>query len=88
MSECIFNVDFIIIIIIIIIVDGSHGNLANSNQITGHSILVVAELSPEQKEYQETARKFAREEIVPKAAEYDKTGEVCVFPFSFHVFAG
>ncbi|XP_076436280.1 medium-chain specific acyl-CoA dehydrogenase, mitochondrial-like [Babylonia areolata] len=33
------------------------------------------QLSPEQKEYQETARKFAREEIIPKAAEYDRTGE-------------
>jgi len=33
------------------------------------------QLSPEQKEFQETARKFAREEIVPKAAEYDRTGE-------------
>ncbi|GFS24207.1 medium-chain specific acyl-CoA dehydrogenase, mitochondrial, partial [Elysia marginata] len=33
------------------------------------------ELSPEQLEFQETARKFAREEIIPKAAEYDKTGE-------------
>ena len=36
----------------------------------------TAELSPEQKEYQETARKFAREEIIPRAAEYDRTGEV------------
>ena len=34
-------------------------------------------LTPEQKEYQETARKFAREEIIPVAAEYDKSGEVC-----------
>ncbi|RUS73272.1 hypothetical protein EGW08_018967 [Elysia chlorotica] len=33
------------------------------------------ELSPEQLEFQETARKFAREEIIPKAAHYDKTGE-------------
>lgn len=33
------------------------------------------ELSPEQKEIQETARKFAREEIIPKAAHHDKTGE-------------
>ena len=37
-----------------------------------------AELSPEQLEFRETARKFSREEIVPKAAEYDKSGEVCV----------
>ncbi|XP_050817009.1 medium-chain specific acyl-CoA dehydrogenase, mitochondrial isoform X4 [Gopherus flavomarginatus] len=33
------------------------------------------ELSDEQKEFQATARKFAREEIIPVAAQYDKTGE-------------
>ncbi|GFT68416.1 medium-chain specific acyl-CoA dehydrogenase, mitochondrial [Nephila pilipes] len=33
------------------------------------------ELSAEQKEIQDMARKFAREEILPKAAELDKTGE-------------
>lgn len=33
------------------------------------------ELSPEQKEYQQLARKFAREVIVPKAPHYDQTGE-------------
>ncbi|KAL3247241.1 hypothetical protein MRX96_057176 [Rhipicephalus microplus] len=33
------------------------------------------ELSDEQKEYQNLARKFAREEILPKAAHYDRTGE-------------
>ncbi|XP_055942395.1 medium-chain specific acyl-CoA dehydrogenase, mitochondrial-like [Argiope bruennichi] len=33
------------------------------------------ELSPEQKEIQQMARKFAREEILPKAAELDKKGE-------------
>ncbi|CAG9763048.1 unnamed protein product [Ceutorhynchus assimilis] len=32
------------------------------------------ELNETQKEFQDTARKFAREEIVPVAAEYDKTG--------------
>jgi acyl-CoA dehydrogenase len=32
-------------------------------------------LSDEQKEFQATARKFAREEIIPVAAEYDKTGD-------------
>ncbi|KAJ0012062.1 hypothetical protein NQD34_013037 [Periophthalmus magnuspinnatus] len=36
------------------------------------------ELSEQQKEFQQLARKFAREEIVPAAAEYDKTGE---YPF-------
>ncbi|XP_061165166.1 medium-chain specific acyl-CoA dehydrogenase, mitochondrial-like isoform X1 [Saccostrea echinata] len=33
------------------------------------------ELSDEQKEYQELARKFSREEIIPVAPHYDKTGE-------------
>ena len=37
---------------------------------------VILDLSSEQKEYQDLAKKFAREEIIPKAAEYDKTGEV------------
>uniref|UniRef100_A0A4X1UG84 Medium-chain specific acyl-CoA dehydrogenase, mitochondrial n=1 Tax=Sus scrofa TaxID=9823 RepID=A0A4X1UG84_PIG len=33
------------------------------------------ELTEQQKEFQATARKFAREEIIPVAAEYDRTGE-------------
>ncbi|XP_063997716.1 medium-chain specific acyl-CoA dehydrogenase, mitochondrial-like [Pogoniulus pusillus] len=33
------------------------------------------ELTEEQKEFQATARKFALEEIIPAAAEYDRTGE-------------
>ncbi|XP_035206754.1 medium-chain specific acyl-CoA dehydrogenase, mitochondrial-like [Stegodyphus dumicola] len=33
------------------------------------------ELTQEQKEIQDMARKFAREEILPKAPHYDKTGE-------------
>jgi len=33
------------------------------------------ELTPEQKEYQQLARKFALEEIIPVAAHHDKTGE-------------
>ncbi len=37
-----------------------------------------AAYSPEQKQLQEMARKFAREEIMPRAAELDRTGEVCV----------
>ncbi|KAJ7418758.1 medium-chain specific acyl-CoA dehydrogenase [Willisornis vidua] len=37
------------------------------------------ELTDEQKEFQATARKFAVEEIIPVAAQYDKTGEAyCV----------
>uniref|UniRef100_D6RFD7 Acyl-Coenzyme A dehydrogenase, medium chain n=1 Tax=Mus musculus TaxID=10090 RepID=D6RFD7_MOUSE len=34
------------------------------------------ELTEQQKEFQATARKFAREEIIPVAPEYDKSGEV------------
>jgi hypothetical protein len=33
-------------------------------------------LSADQKEMQQLARKFAKEEIIPNAAHYDKTGEV------------
>ncbi|XP_039590801.1 medium-chain specific acyl-CoA dehydrogenase, mitochondrial [Polypterus senegalus] len=33
------------------------------------------ELSEQQKEFRDTARKFAREEIIPAAPHYDKTGE-------------
>lgn len=33
------------------------------------------ELSEEQREYQNLARKFAREEVLPKAAHHDRTGE-------------
>lgn len=32
-------------------------------------------LSDEQREFQDLARKFAKEEIIPKAAHYDKVGE-------------
>lgn len=32
-------------------------------------------LNETQSEFQELARKFAREEIIPVAAEYDKTGK-------------
>jgi len=34
------------------------------------------ELTEQQKEFQELARRFAREEIVPVASAYDKSGEV------------
>jgi hypothetical protein len=36
----------------------------------------LLELTNEQKEYQLLARKFAREEIIPKAKHHDLTGEV------------
>lgn len=35
----------------------------------------ILELNDTQKEFQETARKFAREEILPVAGEYDKSGK-------------
>lgn len=33
------------------------------------------DLTDEQREFQDLARKFAKEEIIPKAAHYDKVGE-------------
>jgi acyl-CoA dehydrogenase len=39
-------------------------------------LLNLKELTSDQKEYQQLARKFAREEIIPVAAQHDKTGEV------------
>lgn len=38
-------------------------------------IIGVPELNETQKEYQELARKFTAEEIIPKAAELDISGE-------------
>ncbi len=38
-------------------------------------LLLISELTPEQREVQELARKFAREEIIPVAAHHDRTGE-------------
>lgn len=35
----------------------------------------IPELSDTQKEFRELARKFAQEEIIPVAAEYDRTGK-------------
>lgn len=45
------------------------------------SLLTVlpTELTDQQKEFQQLARKFAREEIVPAAAAYDRSGEVSGF---------
>ena len=36
----------------------------------------MAEITPDQREFVELARKFAREEVMPVAAELDRTGEV------------
>lgn len=38
--------------------------------------MIIVELTPEQQEMQQLARKFTKEEIIPNAAHYDKTGEV------------
>jgi len=45
------------------------------SQAAGKQGGVCFELSAEQKEIQELARKFTRDEIIPKAAEYDRTME-------------
>lgn len=42
------------------------------------SPVFLSELTTEQFEYQQLARKFGREVIKPAAAEYDRTGEVGV----------
>uniref|UniRef100_A0A8C6TU03 Medium-chain specific acyl-CoA dehydrogenase, mitochondrial n=1 Tax=Neogobius melanostomus TaxID=47308 RepID=A0A8C6TU03_9GOBI len=56
--------------------------LANVSQwkcmLTVTKMAHLHELSEQQKEFQLLARKFAREEIVPAAAMYDRTGE---YPF-------
>lgn len=44
------------------------------------------ELSEELQQLQEMARKFSHEEIVPVAAEYDKTGEVKREFFDFTLY--
>lgn len=50
-------------------------------------IIAIKELTPEQKEYRDVARKFALEEIIPKAAHHDKTGEVLINNYYFfHIF--
>lgn len=41
--------------------------------LTEHAI--ISELNDTQREFQELARKFTREEIIPVAAEHDKTGK-------------
>jgi len=46
--------------------------LEHSNVYCGY---IISELSAEQKEIQELARKFTRDEIIPKAAEHDRTME-------------
>lgn len=52
----------------------AHSN-AQSNAKDAPSTGFHFELTAEQKEMRDVARKFAIEEIIPKAAHYDKTGE-------------
>jgi len=40
------------------------------------------EFTSEQREIQQVARKFAQEEIIPKAAYHDQTGEVHTSAYS------
>jgi len=42
---------------------------------------LLLELTETQRELQQLARKFSREEILPRAAEYDKSMK---FPFDIH----
>jgi len=41
----------------------------------------LSDLSDEHKEIQAVARKFVQEEIIPVAAQFDKTGEVSIMKF-------
>lgn len=45
------------------------------NYVKGEMIMVDFSLTEQQKQLQETARKFAKEEIIPKAPHHDQTGE-------------
>ena len=50
--------------------------IARNNEFKNHVITwYLSDLSDTQRELQATARKFTREEIIPKAAEYDISGE-------------
>ena len=44
----------------------------------GVCCVLFTELTAEQQEFRDLAAKFTREEIIPVAAEYDRSGEVCV----------
>jgi len=50
-----------------------HPNQSYANCLTGLNF--CTDLSEEQLQFQESARKFAREEILPVAAHHDRTGE-------------
>lgn len=53
-------------------------SVSTSNKLNSHAIPANGysfELNETQKEFQDMARKFSREEIIPVAAEYDRTGK-------------
>ncbi|KAG8231857.1 hypothetical protein J437_LFUL015120, partial [Ladona fulva] len=50
-------------------VSASNSSAGETKHANGYSF----QLNETQREFQELARKFTREEIIPKAAEYDKT---------------
>lgn len=47
----------------------------------------ILEFSPEQKEIEAAARKFATDVVIPVAAEYDRTGEVSSLDFYHFAFS-
>lgn len=52
--------------------------------ISTHYSSNLTEFTDQQKEFQELARKFAREEIVPAAPAYDRSGEVSYLNLPVH----
>lgn len=72
----------------------AHCDFKNTKGLLDHPntlFLNLTELTDQQKEFQEVSRKFAREEIVPAASSYDRSGEVgylnpYVHHFSFTYF--
>ena len=53
----------------------------------GVCCVLFTELTAEQQEFRDVAAKFTREEIIPVAAEYDRSGEVCVCAVCMHAYS-
>lgn len=64
----IYQVHKFLAVMMMVLISGRKSKFI-TNEIT------LADLTQEQKEIQLLARKFAREQVIPKAAEYDKTME-------------
>ena len=45
-------------------------------------MVIFLDLTDTQKEFQQLAHKFTKEEIIPNAPKYDQTGEVCSHGFN------